>query len=99
MESGWLSRTDNYADWNRQDRDSTCGNGSDEDSNAGGCTGSGFDVSVAPEDFAGLNFEVFSLQPLDGTNIKKNTKKTLDYIVAHPKWRLSLQAHKIWGIA
>jgi len=53
----------------------------------------------SPEDFAGLNFEVFSLQPLDGTNIKKNTKKTLDYIVAHPKWRLSLQAHKIWGIA
>lgn len=53
----------------------------------------------APEDFEALNFKVFSLQPKDGPDLKENTAKTLDFLEAHPKWRLSLQAHKIWDIA
>jgi len=53
----------------------------------------------APEDFENLDFKVFSLQPLDGPELKKNTEKTLDYISTHPTWQLSLQAHKIWDIA
>ncbi|MCH7806106.1 MAG: 7-carboxy-7-deazaguanine synthase [Proteobacteria bacterium] len=56
-------------------------------------------VENNPEDFEGLDFKVFSLQPMDGPALKKNTEKTLIYCAAHPGWRLSLQAHKIWDIA
>ncbi len=34
------------------------------------------------------------LQPCSGQNIKE----TIDYILKHPRWRLSLQTHKIIGI-
>ncbi len=34
------------------------------------------------------------LQPLSGGNIEQ----TIDYIKAHPRWRLSLQTHKLTGI-
>jgi 7-carboxy-7-deazaguanine synthase (Cx14CxxC type) len=52
-----------------------------------------------PEDFEGLDFTVFSLQPMDGPALRENTEKTIYHCAAHPKWRLSLQAHKIWDIA
>jgi 7-carboxy-7-deazaguanine synthase (Cx14CxxC type) len=51
-----------------------------------------------PEDFANLNFQNFFLQPQDGHDLEKNTKLTVDYVLAHPQWRLSLQMHKILGI-
>lgn len=53
----------------------------------------------APADFEGLDFKVFSLQPLDGPKTAENTQKVLDFCAAHPKWQISLQAHKIWDIA
>ena len=56
-------------------------------------------VENKPEDFEDLDFGTLSLQPMDGPDLKKNTYMTLQYCRAHPKWRLSLQAHKIWGIA
>ncbi len=52
-----------------------------------------------PEDFEGLDFKVFSLQPMDGPDLMENTEKTLSFCARHPGWRLSLQAHKIWDIA
>ena len=51
-----------------------------------------------PEDFAALDFEHFSLQPMDGPNVRENTKRAIDYCVKHPQWRLSLQTHKVLGI-
>lgn len=51
-----------------------------------------------PENFENLNFKVFSLQPLDGPDLKENTEKTIQFCAAHPKWRVSFQAHKYWGI-
>ena len=53
---------------------------------------------VLPEDVEGLDFEHFFLQPLDGPDQKENTKRCLDYCRKHPKWRLSLQTHKLIGI-
>ena len=55
-------------------------------------------VENKPEDFEGLDFRVFSLQPLDGPELAQNTEKTLSFCTAHPKWQLSLQVHKYWGI-
>ena len=51
-----------------------------------------------PEDFASLSFERFSLQPMDGPDIAKNTARAVAYCLSHPQWRLSLQTHKTLGI-
>jgi len=51
-----------------------------------------------PEDFAGLAFERFSLQPMDGPDLAENTKAAIDYCLRHPQWRLSVQTHKALGI-
>ncbi|MBH9577120.1 7-carboxy-7-deazaguanine synthase [Inhella proteolytica] len=51
-----------------------------------------------PERFAGLEFEHFFLQPLDGLQKNKHTRAAIDYCLAHPQWRLSLQTHKLLGI-
>jgi 7-carboxy-7-deazaguanine synthase len=53
---------------------------------------------AAPEDFAGLDFERFSLQPMDGPNVADNTARAVAYCLAHPQWRLSVQTHKTLGI-
>jgi 7-carboxy-7-deazaguanine synthase len=51
-----------------------------------------------PEAFAGLAFERFSLQPMDGPQLAHNTARAIDYCLRHPQWRLSLQTHKTVGI-
>ncbi|MAO87046.1 MAG: 7-carboxy-7-deazaguanine synthase [Candidatus Marinimicrobia bacterium] len=51
-----------------------------------------------PEQFKDMNFDHFSLQPMDGPKLKENTAKTLDYCRLHPHWNLSLQTHKFLGI-
>jgi 7-carboxy-7-deazaguanine synthase (Cx14CxxC type) len=51
-----------------------------------------------PEDFAGLSFRHFSLQPMDGPNVAENTKRAVEYCLRHPQWNLSLQTHKALGI-
>ena len=53
---------------------------------------------AAPEDFAGLAFARFSLQPMDGPDVADNTARAVDYCLRHPQWRLSLQTHKALGI-
>ena len=50
-----------------------------------------------PEDFAALDFEVYSLQPLDDKNKAANEKAAFDYCLKHPLWRLSTQTHKYIG--
>nr|WP_210262577.1 7-carboxy-7-deazaguanine synthase [Bradyrhizobium brasilense] len=52
----------------------------------------------APEDFAGLAFERFSLQPMDGPDVIENTERAIAYCLKHPQWRLSVQTHKSLGI-
>jgi 7-carboxy-7-deazaguanine synthase len=54
--------------------------------------------AAMPEAFAGLAFERFSLQPMDGPNVIENTSRAVDYCLKHPQWRLSVQTHKTLGI-
>jgi 7-carboxy-7-deazaguanine synthase (Cx14CxxC type) len=54
----------------------------------------GFD----PEDLSKLKFRNFFLQPMDGPDRAANTELALKYCMQHPRWRLSLQTHKILGI-
>lgn len=51
-----------------------------------------------PQQFEGLRFRNFFLQPMDGPERARNTELALRYCMEHPKWRLSLQTHKILGI-
>jgi 7-carboxy-7-deazaguanine synthase len=54
--------------------------------------------SAMPDRFEGLDFRHFFLQPMDGPNQALNIRRATDYCLAHPKWRLSLQTHKLIGI-
>lgn len=51
-----------------------------------------------PERFETLCFEHFYLQPMDGPLQDTNTRRCVDYCLAHPQWSLSLQSHKYLGI-
>jgi 7-carboxy-7-deazaguanine synthase len=51
-----------------------------------------------PAGFAGLDFAHFFLQPMDGPERARNTELAVAYCRAHPRWRLSLQTHKLIGI-
>jgi 7-carboxy-7-deazaguanine synthase len=51
-----------------------------------------------PERYADLDFGHFFLQPMDGPDREANTVAALRYCLAHPRWRLSLQTHKLLGI-
>jgi 7-carboxy-7-deazaguanine synthase (Cx14CxxC type) len=51
-----------------------------------------------PERFEGMAFRHFLLQPMDGPDVADNTRAALAYCLAHPRWRLSVQTHKVVGI-
>ena len=53
---------------------------------------------LEPTDVEHLAFDHFLLQPLDGSELAESTRAAVDYCLAHPKWRLSLQTHKQLGI-
>jgi 7-carboxy-7-deazaguanine synthase len=55
--------------------------------------------ALDPAALDGLDFTHYLLQPMDeGDKGAKNLRATVDYCLAHPKWRLSLQAHKLLGL-
>jgi 7-carboxy-7-deazaguanine synthase (Cx14CxxC type) len=51
-----------------------------------------------PEMYVSLDFDHFFLQPLDDENQVDNIRKTVEYCLNNPKWKLSLQTHKFIGI-
>jgi 7-carboxy-7-deazaguanine synthase len=55
-------------------------------------------AGAEPENFVGLAFERFSLQPMDGPDVIENAARAVDYCLRHPQWRLSVQTHKSLGI-
>jgi 7-carboxy-7-deazaguanine synthase len=46
-----------------------------------------------------LDFEHRFLQPMDGPSQAANTRAAIAYCMANPPWRLSVQTHKVLGIA
>jgi len=54
--------------------------------------------AAMPELFESLQFRHFLLQPMDGPDRAENTQKAIEYCMAHPQWRLSVQTHKMIGI-
>ncbi len=52
-----------------------------------------------PERFVDLDFEHFFLQPMDGIEGPTQYPAGGRLLPAHPQWRLSIQTHKVIGIA
>jgi 7-carboxy-7-deazaguanine synthase (Cx14CxxC type) len=55
-------------------------------------------AGLDPGVFESLAFGQFFLQPMDGPAVLENTQAALEYCLAHPRWRLSLQTHKMLRI-
>lgn len=53
---------------------------------------------LGPDQVSDLDFDHFLLQPMDGPDLAANTAAAIAYCLDHPKWRLSLQTHKLIGI-
>ncbi|HEU4534424.1 MAG TPA: 7-carboxy-7-deazaguanine synthase [Polyangiaceae bacterium] len=51
-----------------------------------------------PERFERLDFRHFLLQPKDGPDVAAATRACVEYCLARPRWRLSVQMHKVVGI-
>ena len=51
-----------------------------------------------PLAFEGLQFRRFSVQPMDNADRAANTDWAIRFCLAHPRWQLSLQTHKMTGI-
>ena len=51
-----------------------------------------------PVDLESLEFANFLLQPMDGLDVKNNTRLAIEYCKSHPNWKLSVQTHKAVGI-
>jgi 7-carboxy-7-deazaguanine synthase len=51
-----------------------------------------------PERFLGMDFRHWLLQPMDGPRLREHTAAAIAYCLAHPRWRLSVQTHKVVGV-
>lgn len=55
-------------------------------------------VGAAPRQYEALDFRWFFLQPMDGPVREQNTQLAVQYCLDHPRWRLSLQTHKLLNL-
>ena len=51
-----------------------------------------------PRTYEKLHFEHFFIQPMDGANAKELLAASIRFCQENPRWRLSLQTHKLIGI-
>ncbi len=49
-------------------------------------------------EYEGFAFEHFFVQPMDGPELERNTKLAIEVCKSNPKWKLSLQTHKLLHI-
>jgi 7-carboxy-7-deazaguanine synthase (Cx14CxxC type) len=55
-------------------------------------------AGLDPATLEHLDFDHFLLQPMDGPDLVANTAAARSYCESHPRWKLSLQTHKLMGI-
>jgi organic radical activating enzyme len=53
---------------------------------------------VDPSVYVGLDFSNWFIQPKDGPDAAESLQAAIRYCAEHPRWRLSLQTHKLIGI-
>jgi 7-carboxy-7-deazaguanine synthase (Cx14CxxC type) len=54
--------------------------------------------AIDPAELASWSFDHFLIQPMDCATRDEALAASIDYVMANPKWRLSLQAHKTAGL-
>lgn len=50
------------------------------------------------KDYESLEFDNFFVQPMDGPDVENNTRLAIEVCKKNPKWKLSLQTHKLLQI-
>ncbi len=55
-------------------------------------------AGAEPGRYETLDFRWFFLQPMDGPEREQNTQLAIRYCLDHPRWRLSLQTHKLLNL-
>ncbi len=55
-------------------------------------------AGAGPDRYTAMAFEHWFLQPMDGPDRERNTRLAVEYCIANPRWRLSLQTHKFIGL-
>ncbi|MFA6699167.1 MAG: 7-carboxy-7-deazaguanine synthase [Thiomicrospira sp.] len=53
---------------------------------------------LLPEQIPLQGFEHYYLQAMDNAQQPQNLRAAIDYCLQHPKWKLSLQTHKLLGL-
>jgi 7-carboxy-7-deazaguanine synthase len=53
---------------------------------------------IDPASFLVWDFRHFLIQPMDGPDREASIEAAIAYVMAHPRWRLSLQTHKLLGL-
>ncbi|MES2536695.1 MAG: 7-carboxy-7-deazaguanine synthase [Pseudomonadota bacterium] len=55
-------------------------------------------IGQSLDDYAALEFDHFFVQAMDGPALEKNVRLAIDVCKRNPKWKLSLQTHKLLQI-
>ena len=58
-----------------------------------------FPQEVDPGEYDGVQARHRFLSPMDGPDVKANTRAAIDYCMRDPRWRLNIQTHKVIGVA
>jgi len=53
---------------------------------------------IDPAELLSWRFDHFLIQPLDGPDAQASKAAAIDYVLRNPRWRLSLQNHKLLGL-
>jgi 7-carboxy-7-deazaguanine synthase (Cx14CxxC type) len=54
--------------------------------------------AIDPAELLRWDFDHFLIQPLDCADAASARAAAIDYVMANPRWRLSLQTHKLLGL-
>ena len=53
---------------------------------------------VDPDELASWDFDHFLVQPMDGDDAASALRAAIDFAMTRPRWKLSLQTHKLIGL-
>jgi 7-carboxy-7-deazaguanine synthase (Cx14CxxC type) len=53
---------------------------------------------IDPGELVGWRFDHYLVQPMDGADPQAATAAAIDFVLKNPRWRLSLQTHKLLGL-
>jgi hypothetical protein len=55
-------------------------------------------AGIDPDELSSWQFDHFLIQPMDCDDREGARHAAIDFVMRNPRWRLSLQAHKLLGL-